>query len=325
MSLASPVWKALILSAGEQVNFRGIDYDALMILLAITHLKFRDVPLQLPYHTFLQLAIICNSFDCVDLVTAFLPKWLADEAVESLKPGQENWLFIAWVFGRNEICENLATHMVKSMCRDGNHEWCISGGILKGPWPPKIFGMLKETRAERQKSQYYCRHVLISPRLDRIVSVRRSTMKALLGICYQQTNYYTRCRTTRCEFDFAVCDSTIYGSLVLGYNKIGLWPAKSADDIKCAISELVMSMRAVEVHTLGDRVHGGRVERHGDCNTTSIRGEVSETLGRMQRVVREEEHNHMDRLKPGRDGCLHCTEGEDVDSGDSLSADESDE
>ncbi|TVY90017.1 hypothetical protein LAWI1_G005080, partial [Lachnellula willkommii] len=238
LSLASPIWKALLHPTVPQLDFRHIAFDALIIILAITHLKFRDVPQRLPYATLLHVATLCNDYDCVDLVTVFLPQWLADEAVESLKPGQENWLFITWVFGRNEVFENLATHMVKSMYLDEHGQWCISGGVLRGPWPPKIF--------------------------DRMVSVRKSTIKALLSICYEQTNYYTRreTRTTRCEFDFAVCDSTSYGSLVLGYNAIGLWPAKSADDIRCAISELVSGMRGVEVHTLGDRVHGGRVERH---------------------------------------------------------------
>ncbi|TVY49045.1 hypothetical protein LOCC1_G001347 [Lachnellula occidentalis] len=152
------------------------------------------------------------------------------------------------------------------------------------------------------------RETMATKSFERIVGVRESTIEALFGICYEQTNYYTRREDVRCEFDSKICDPIIYGSLVLEYSEIGLWPTKSSENITWTITDLVSSIREVQVYTLGDQIHQGRLKRRSDCNTTSIRGEVSETFSRMQRVVLEEDHNHMDRLKPGRDGCLHCAE-----------------
>ena len=66
--------------------------------------------------------------------------WLKGEEVLSLKPGNENWLFIAWVFGRAKIFEDLANHLIRSIrvdddgyCRSTRDEPLIkplSAGII---------------------------------------------------------------------------------------------------------------------------------------------------------------------------------------------------
>jgi hypothetical protein len=57
----------------KKVDFREDDPQALRIVLAIAHLKFRNVPLKLPYKLLLNLAILCDQYGCVDLVFSFLP------------------------------------------------------------------------------------------------------------------------------------------------------------------------------------------------------------------------------------------------------------
>ena len=170
MCLASPVWKAQIFPKQvdkgwwgspkerlaeantngnhnderkepvKQVDFTKVDSQAFSIILAIAHLKFRDVPLNLSYQELLNVAKLCDYYDCVDLVTLFLPQWLSDEATESLKPGQENWLFIAWVFGRKKVFEKLAMHLVQEIwiSEDEDAAYYTSGGRLVEPMPPKI-------------------------------------------------------------------------------------------------------------------------------------------------------------------------------------------
>lgn len=167
MSLASPVWQKFIFppfgptvqpvegvsqggTAGEtrnlrqqpveQIDFREDDPEALRILLRIAHLKFRDIPSQLSYKTLLNIAILCDQYDCVDLVVSFLPQWLSNEEVESKKPGQVNWLFIAWVFGRRKVFEELSKHLIRNLSIGEDDEYYISGARVDEPLPAEILG-----------------------------------------------------------------------------------------------------------------------------------------------------------------------------------------
>jgi len=86
------------------------------------------------------MAILCDQYDCVDLVVSFLPQWLADEEVESKKPGQVNWLFIAWVFGRRKVFEKLTKHLVRSLYIVDEDEYYASNQRIEEPLPAGILG-----------------------------------------------------------------------------------------------------------------------------------------------------------------------------------------
>ena len=99
----------------EEVDFSDDNGEALLILLRIAHLRFHDTPTTLPYETLLQVAVLCDQYQCVNLVRPWLSQWLADEEKSSMKFGQENWMFIAWVFGREKVYEVLALDLVFSL------------------------------------------------------------------------------------------------------------------------------------------------------------------------------------------------------------------
>jgi hypothetical protein len=97
----------------DKLDFTGDNGEALLILLRIAHLRFQDNPATLPYQTLLQVAVLCDQYQCINLVRPWLPQWLAGEETSSLKSSQENWLLIAWVFGREKVFKELATRMVQ--------------------------------------------------------------------------------------------------------------------------------------------------------------------------------------------------------------------
>ncbi|CAG8974922.1 hypothetical protein HYALB_00006709 [Hymenoscyphus albidus] len=126
MSRASPVWKKFItppfsrlvptsrsetptseFSSAESITSED-DSEALLILLKIAHVQFANIPTKLPFDKLLAVAVLVDLYDCVELIMPWVQSWVADEATESMKDGQESWLFIAWVFGREEVFVNLA-------------------------------------------------------------------------------------------------------------------------------------------------------------------------------------------------------------------------
>jgi hypothetical protein len=74
----------------EELDFTGDNGEALLILLRIAHLRFQDNPSTLPYQTLLQIAVLCDQYQCINLVRPLLPQWLADEETWSLRSRQEN-------------------------------------------------------------------------------------------------------------------------------------------------------------------------------------------------------------------------------------------
>ena len=96
----------------KEVDFRDDDGEALLLLLRIAHHQYNDIPTTLAYKTLLNVAVLCDCYSYVELVEPWLSQWLSDEQKSSKEAEHENWLFIAWVFGRDKVFSDLAAKMV---------------------------------------------------------------------------------------------------------------------------------------------------------------------------------------------------------------------
>lgn len=144
---ASPVWKKFIFppfpklpdaenETDVQLDFTEDDPDALLLLFRIAHLQFTKIPLTLKLDILLQVAVLCDQYDCVRLVSPWVEGWLED------KPGGDdyssNWLFIAWVFGRESVFEEVARHWVQEISIGDQLEDLMD----EGPLPPGMIGAI---------------------------------------------------------------------------------------------------------------------------------------------------------------------------------------
>lgn len=118
------------------LNLTEDDADSVLLLLRIAHLHFEKVPLKLPFNSLLQIAELCDYYDCTALVHPWRPLWFADAAVESMKPGHEKWLTIAWVFREDTIFNKLAGKVVRQMEINDKHECMINKGEVFAPSLP---------------------------------------------------------------------------------------------------------------------------------------------------------------------------------------------
>jgi len=158
LCFASPVWKKFIYppfpkitdegngnSSNTQIDFTEDNGKALLILLNIAHLQFNKVPSELPFETLLQVAVLCDQYDCVSLVGPWLKQCIIDELRVSRRPGQEAWLFIAWAFGRNKVFETLASNLAAEVYINFEGQYMTSMGksldimVL----PPDILGKIR--------------------------------------------------------------------------------------------------------------------------------------------------------------------------------------
>jgi len=92
LRLASPVWEKMIdpLLSGENgevkqlglLDFTMVDNRALFIL-SIAHLQKWKVPKRLDYKTLLQVAVLCDRYNCLRIVQPWLEGWMYDQVGES--------------------------------------------------------------------------------------------------------------------------------------------------------------------------------------------------------------------------------------------------
>lgn len=156
LSLASPVWNKILNppfpklvsqeGGDEDMHNKQIDFsedsgEALLILLRIAHCQFKKLPSTLDYETIVELAILCDKYDCVELVQPWLASWLVNEEPEYKKPGYEDWLFIAWAFGKERIFEELAPILLEEMSiNDKGEAMTSAGGISQFSVIPEMIG-----------------------------------------------------------------------------------------------------------------------------------------------------------------------------------------
>lgn len=179
MAIASPVWKkfayppwnAAESSPVTELDFCEDDPNALLLLLQIIHFEFAPVKEQKPgTDDIYQLAILCDKYDCVHLVGPWLDNWLenADSIDVARYPTRfflgrirggnnksackevdsEKWLFIAWVFGEQQIFEQTAKNkLLRASTNNEGQLVTFREGTLPGAMPPDIVGRLSSYRS----------------------------------------------------------------------------------------------------------------------------------------------------------------------------------
>jgi hypothetical protein len=242
MSLFSPVWKQLVVNVlkhnvaktedeptgnelllfnelkdqqgAEYLDFTADEIIAIWILLNIAHMNTRSVPRnEMQYKELLNMAVLIHKYDCLAQVEVFHKGWLADQEFQVYRDGMENWLFIAWVFGRNQAFEGLADKLVVEMKISGEGTAITAtGGTLEEPIPLGI--------------------------IESIHQVRLVMISRLLDIWYGYINSLLRNGSLLCRHGEVMCDNLAHGSLTKAMSNLDLYPQKNASQISSSIDEL---------------------------------------------------------------------------------------
>jgi hypothetical protein len=85
---------------------------ALTIVLLALHCRTDMVPVELRFENLLELAIVCDKYDCAGEVLPWVGTWAEYWEPLKLTSGYEGWLLIAWVFGIEEGFEELSRKVI---------------------------------------------------------------------------------------------------------------------------------------------------------------------------------------------------------------------
>jgi hypothetical protein len=127
------------------------DPVALAAVLYVIHGRPQFLPDEISFENLMEVAIIVDYYDCAEVMQPWDEKWMKQWREYAEKPGYENWLFIAWVFGVQEIFGAL-TKIFSRKCIRRDGEFTVSTaktGTLFPAWksldshiPQRIIGRI---------------------------------------------------------------------------------------------------------------------------------------------------------------------------------------
>ncbi|CAI6260075.1 unnamed protein product [Periconia digitata] len=153
---SSSVWEAMFsgdwnASEKSEIEFPDDDVEAMLLVLRIAHLKFKDLPGKqaLPLGQLLQLTLVTEKYDVVHIVRPFLEmfEWASiDKYVEHRSPF---WLLVTWTFGYSESFAAFAIALIRliEITEGGSIE--VAGVVLLEKYmPPGIVESMLRIREE---------------------------------------------------------------------------------------------------------------------------------------------------------------------------------
>jgi len=76
-----PLWEDDSVAQQKEIDFSEDNSEILLVLLNITHLRFGKIPTgRMNCEQLFNLAVLCDGYDCVELVKPWLAAWMLNEA-----------------------------------------------------------------------------------------------------------------------------------------------------------------------------------------------------------------------------------------------------
>jgi hypothetical protein len=81
----------------------GLDFDptAMAVVLYVIHGRPSGIPEIIAFENLLAIATICDYYDCAAAMSPWDKAWIQPLEKLALEPGYEDWLLVAYVFGKN--------------------------------------------------------------------------------------------------------------------------------------------------------------------------------------------------------------------------------
>lgn len=127
--------------SSEEIPLPEDGLNTLSIILNIAHLNFTKVPSHLEFDDLLTVAIVTNKYLAMHIVRSWVTNWIKHLEGTVGVQGYEEWLWISWEFGYNNIFELVANKLVLESRINSCGE-CLNaeGKILKDKMPSGIIG-----------------------------------------------------------------------------------------------------------------------------------------------------------------------------------------
>ncbi|KAH7355413.1 hypothetical protein BKA65DRAFT_582335 [Rhexocercosporidium sp. MPI-PUGE-AT-0058] len=283
---ASPVWKKFLfppwvaasvpVNSPKQIDCSEDDGVALLIILNIIHLRHKEVLLRLEPDTLLQVAVLCDQYDCAGIVKHWISIWMketeANLVAKHFVPPQI--LFVCWVFGLEDNFEALTIKLVMELRTDDEGIWRSKRGwriVVPDTMPEGI--------------------------MENIHRIRVETIEALLSVPYSAMARFKRTKTVLCQMshissDDSLCDAITLGSITRGLDVSEVEYRTKAIDVHMSVEEVAAAIDDIHVYHVEPSAARPLVD-HSLCHARNFQHEVAKVLRIMESPVELRHRQHM--------------------------------
>jgi hypothetical protein len=126
------------------------DPTALATVLYVLHAKPQYIPRTVTSENLLDIAIVCNYYDCAPAMRPWDDFWIKSASSVYQQPGYEYWLFISWVFGESNIFGQLTkTFLRNSVIENGEFGVMVKEKLVR--MDPHLPQPIIGTRASKEE------------------------------------------------------------------------------------------------------------------------------------------------------------------------------
>lgn len=258
------------------IDFTEDSPSALLLILNIIHLKLDTTPSDVSSAELLQLALLCEQYQCARLIRTFAQDWVEKEAEfdYSREVGKDSWLFICWTFGIPDMFSQLAKELVLEVTLDGegnvrfpNEGYYGEMQMVREVMPDKAIGisllpflnLIRTLKAMLTLGKY----------VEGILAARERMLERLLALPYAWIDDFETINDDHHQnwplCGLPACSAMVYGSLLLRLQVAQLWPRRKASEIYWSVATVAADIKglALSVHidmnemkhdTCGERV-----------------------------------------------------------------------
>jgi hypothetical protein len=125
---ASEEWKKQIKGYVKEIHFIHDPKNNMVKILYLVHHRPHQALEKPTFGSLVSLAHICHKYSLVSLVRSHIKHWSLEWKDKLKTPGYEEWLYVAWVLGLKEECEQLARHLLETITSNTQHHCLTSTG-----------------------------------------------------------------------------------------------------------------------------------------------------------------------------------------------------
>ncbi|KAF8245689.1 hypothetical protein K440DRAFT_586816, partial [Wilcoxina mikolae CBS 423.85] len=177
----------------------GFDPIAMAVVLYVIHGRAEQIPATISFENLLEIAIICDYYDCAAAMNPWGNTWMKPLHKLALEPGYEDWLFVALVFRNQELFGQITKDFIRKgvIAEDGEFGVMVNGEVRK-------------------------MHSHLPDGIIRDMAARRTAVgEDIARLCRHTYDKYDDHSTVKCEFGTRFCDNVIFAALHHGMAEMG--------------------------------------------------------------------------------------------------------
>ncbi|KAF8426733.1 hypothetical protein EV426DRAFT_592600 [Tirmania nivea] len=197
--------------------------NALALLLRIVHHQYDWVPRTLDDNQLYQVAIVCDKYDMRGVLGLWLDQWIPEDTKSGGKITGDQWLFIAYAFGKQALFTELSKDLILTSTVD-------AGGSLLAPLPT----------SNSVQAQSSFNHYIPSSIVAEISNRHKRTIQGMLDYIHQLIEAYRAPEVPRCAHQTKTdsCDAFFLGFLLNTFAKHKVYPKPYSQQSSISIQEL---------------------------------------------------------------------------------------